>query len=75
MRKNKRGDIVVEAICNSTHRESLEITLKGEQTRIIKQVAEGSLSGDDALAQVSMFESFIENANNWYREEVFRSLN
>jgi len=69
MSKN-RGDIVVEAICNSQLREAMQ-QAKDEAT---KEMLEQDMPSQDILRNIHNIDKFIERANEIYRDNVDNSL-
>ena len=69
MSKN-RGDIVVEAICNSQQREAMQ-QAKDEAT---KEMLEQDMPSKDILRNIHNIDKFIERANEIYRDNVDNSL-
>ena len=69
MSKN-RGDIVVEAICNSQQREAMQ-QAKDEAT---KEMLEQDMPSQDILRNIHNIDKFIERANEIYRDNVDNSL-
>ena len=69
MSKN-RGDVVVEAICNSQQREAMQ-QAKDEAT---KEMLEQDMPSQDILRNIHNIDKFIERANEIYRDNVDNSL-
>ena len=69
MSKN-RGDIIVEAICNSQQREAMQ-QAKDEAT---KEMLEQDMPSEDILRNIHNIDNFIEKANVIYRDNVDNSL-
>ena len=69
MSKN-RGDIVVEAICNSQQREAMQ-QAKDEAT---KEMLEQDMPSQNILRNIHNIDKFIERANEIYRDNVDNSL-
>ena len=69
MSKN-RGDIVVEAICNSQQREAMQQAKDSE----MKELQEQDMPTKDILKALHSIDKFIANANVIYRDNVDNSL-
>tara|TARA_Y100000593_G_scaffold44942_1_gene85581 strand:- start:914 stop:1129 length:216 start_codon:yes stop_codon:yes gene_type:complete len=69
MSKN-RGDVVVEAICNSQQREAMQ-QAKDEAT---KEMLEQDMPAQDILRNMYNIDKFIKRANEIYRDNVDNSL-
>ena len=69
MSKN-RGDVVVEAICNSQQREAMQ-QAKDEAT---KEMLEQDMPAQDILRNMYNIDKFIKRANEIYRNNVDNSL-
>ena len=69
MSKN-RGDVVVEAICNSQQREAMQ-QAKDEAT---KEMLEQDMPAQDILRNMYNIDKFIKRANEIYRDNVDTSL-
>ena len=69
MSKN-RGDVVVEAICNSQQREAMQ-QAKDEAT---KEMLEQDTPAQDILRNMYNIDKFIKRANEIYRNNVDNSL-
>ena len=69
MSKN-RGDIVVEAICNSQQREAMQQAKDAE----MKELLEQDMPTKDILKALHSIDKFIAKANVIYRDNVDNSL-